>query len=93
MEEFIAKWRSSAHEAVPYIEDFPECLLVLPELTDGAIGQGKATCVTIHITLEEKGKLVVLDNGKGISNLNRLLSWESENSCDVHHRYGHGSKK
>jgi len=93
MEEFIAKWRNSAHEAVPYTEDFPECLHVLPELIDGAIGQGKATCVIINITLEEKGKLVVSDNGKGISNLNRLLSWESENSCDVHHRYGHGSKK
>ena len=93
MEEFIAKWRNSAHEAVPYTEDFPECLLVLPELTDGAIGQGKATRVIIHITLEEKGKLVVSDNGKGISDVNRLLSWESEKSCDVHHRYGHGSKK
>jgi len=94
MEDFNAQWRASAHEAVPYTMDFPECLLILPELTDGAIGQGKATRVIINIILyEQKGVLIVSDNGKGITNPNRLLLWASKESHDVHHRYGHGSKK
>ena len=94
MADFDAQWRASAHEAVPYTEDFPECLLILPELTDGAIAQGKAERIAIHITLnEQKGVLIVSDNGKGITDFNRLSSWASKDSRDVHHRYGHGSKK
>lgn len=92
MDDFNAQWRASAHEAVPYGDDLPECLNILPELIDGAIAQGNASCVTIHIDLK-KSKLRVYDNGKGITNPKRLLSWASSNSVDVHHRYGHGSKK
>ena len=94
-EEFNAQWRASAHEAVPYTNDFPECFLVLPELLDGAIGQGSATEVTIEIKLnnDTTGYLKVTDNGTGIKNSTRLLSWASKESRGVHHRYGHGSKK
>ena len=48
-DDFNAQWRASAHEAVKYVEDFPECFLVLPELIDGAIGQGSATKIIIEI--------------------------------------------
>jgi 5-methylcytosine-specific restriction endonuclease McrA len=94
-EEFNAQWRASAHEAVPYTNDYPECFLVLPELLDGAIGQGCATKVTVEIKLnnDNTGYLKVTDNGIGIQNANRLLSWASKESRDIHHRYGHGSKK
>ncbi len=94
-EDFSAQWRASAHEAVPYSNDFPECLLVLPELIDGAIGQGKATRIIIEIKLNDNntGFLKVTDNGKGVSDPHRLLSWASKESSDLHHRYGHGSKK
>ena len=94
-EDFNAQWRASAHEAVPYSNDFPECFLVLPELIDGAIGQGKATKIIIQIKLnnDNTGFLKVTDNGRGVSDPHRLLSWASKESSDLHHRYGHGSKK
>ena len=94
-EEFNAQWRASAHEAVPYTNDFPESLLVLPELIDGSIGQGNATKVIIDIKLFENntGYLKVTDNGIGVKNTRRLLSWASSESKSIHHRYGHGSKK
>jgi 5-methylcytosine-specific restriction endonuclease McrA len=95
IEDFCAQWRSSAHENVSYTTDFPECFLVLPELIDGAIGQGNATKVIIEIKFNEDntGYLKVSDNGVGVKNPTRLLSWASKNSASVHHRYGHGSKK
>ena len=75
-EEYHALWRSSAYEAVPYTEDFPEGLLVLPELSDGSIGQGKATQIIFRISLNgENSKLTVLENGGGIRNERRLLAW------------------
>jgi len=95
-EEFAAQWRSSAHEAVPYTEDFPECLLVLPELWDGSLSQGKATQINTTFELPVKdgpGILRVRDNGQGITNLTRLLAWASKTNTDISHRYGHGSKK
>jgi hypothetical protein len=97
-EEFAAQWRSSAHEAVPYTEDFPECLLVLPELYDGSLNQGNATEIYTEINLPlpkpgALGTLRIRDNGRGITNPTRLLSWASKTSTDIAHRYGHGSKK
>ena len=94
-DDFNAQWRASAHEAVKYVEDFPECFLVLPELVDGAIAQGASTKIQIQITLvnKERGIYKVIDNGKGVTNAQRLLSWASKESTNVHHRYGHGSKK
>jgi len=93
-EQYISQWRASAHEAVPYTNDFPECFLVLPELIDGAIAQGNASKVTIHIDLmDDTGVLRVIDNGKGVTNIQRILSWASKNNYSIHHRYGHGSKK
>jgi hypothetical protein len=46
-EQYISQWRASAHEAVPYTNDFPECFLVLPELIDGAIAQGNASKISV----------------------------------------------
>jgi hypothetical protein len=95
IEDFTAQWRASAHEAVPYTEDFPEALLVLPELIDGAIGQGSASKITIEIKFidDNNGYLKITDNGIGVKNPSRLLSWASTESTSIHHRYGHGSKK
>ena len=94
MDDFNAHWRSSANEAVPYSEDIPECLSVFPELIDGATGQGNATKVNITIVLNDNNSTMsVSDNGKGISNTRRLLTWASKESIDLTHRYGHGSKK
>ena len=93
-EEYNALWRSSAHEAVPYTDDYPEALLVLPELCDGSIGQGNATRVTIQISLNgENSKLTVLDNGTGIRNERRLLAWAASKATSNIHRNGHGTKK
>jgi hypothetical protein len=93
-DEFHALWRSSAHEAVPYTDDFPEALLVLPELMDGSIGQGKATKITIQITLNgPKSNLRVSDNGMGVENERRLLQWAASKANDNLHRNGHGLKK
>ena len=36
--------------------------------------------------------LKVIDNGKGVTNNQRLLSWTSKESSSVHNRYGTGSK-
>ena len=93
-EEYHALWRSSAHEAVPYTDDFPEALLVLPELCDGSIGQGNASRITIQISLDgENSKLKVTDNGGGIRNERRLLAWAASKATSNIHRNGHGTKK
>ena len=93
-EEFHALWRSSAFEAVPYTDDFPEALLVLPELIDGSIGQGQATKIILQITLNTtKSNLKVRDNGVGIKNERRLLQWAAQKASDNLHRNGHGTKK
>jgi len=92
-DDFGAQWRASAHEAVQYSEDLPECFLVLPEPIDGALAQGGATKISIVIDLGKRNSIRVIDNGKGITNTERLLTWASKTSTDVHHRYGHGSKK
>lgn len=92
---FEGLWRASAQEAVPYTEDFPEALLVLPELLDGAIGQGNAKQVTISLIaiLKTKYSLSVKDTGSGIKNETRLLKWASAKEEDNYHRNGHGTKK
>ena len=93
-EEFHALWRSSAFEAVPYTDDFPEALLVLPELIDGSIGQGQASKIYLQITLNgTKSNLKVRDNGIGIKNERRLLQWAAQKASDNLHRNGHGTKK
>jgi len=92
-DDFGAQWRASAHEAVQYSEDLPECFLVLPEPIDGALAQGGATKISIVIDLGSRNSIRVIDNGKGITNTERLLTWASKTSTDIHHRYGHGSKK
>jgi hypothetical protein len=94
-DEFAGLWRASAMEKVPYTDDFPEQLLVLPELYDGAIGQGNATEITTAFLEGDSGEwtLVVKDNGRGIRNIPRLLKWSAPTSIDNYHRNGHGLKK
>ena len=93
-EEFHALWRSSAFEAVPYTDDFPEALMVLPELIDGSIGQGQASKIYIQMNLNgTKSNLKVRDNGVGIKNERRLLQWAAQKASDNLHRNGHGTKK
>jgi hypothetical protein len=95
-DHYAALWRSSAYEAVPYTDDFPEAYLVLPELTDGAMGQGKATTIDIQIKINSErtqGVLTMTDNGIGITNERRLLSWAAKDPTDNTHRNGHGLKK
>ena len=95
-DDWVAAWRASAYEAVPYTQDFPEALLILPEIIDGAIGQGKATVIEICIELEplkERGTIRISDNGCGLQNLSRFLKWAASTSTDNLHRNGHGMKK
>lgn len=94
-ESWNAQWRASAHESVPYTDYLPECLLVLPELVDGSLAQGKAKRIAISFYIKPDGmvSLKLEDDGKGITNDTRLLSWASTKSTETHHRYGHGSKK
>lgn len=94
-EQFPGLWRNSAMEAIPYTEDFPEPILVLPELFDGCRGQGTATKITITIKVyaDGIGVLTVADNGKGIQNLSRFKRWAATKSVDNLHRNGHGMKK
>ena len=93
--EFHSLWRASANEAVMYSNDYPEALLVLPELIDGALGDGKASEISIEIDMNgEKSVLRVKDNGVGIVNERRLQDWAAKNSSlKSEHIYGHGSKK
>jgi len=94
---FKSLWRSSANEAVAYSDDFPEALLVLPELIDGSLGDGKATEINIIIKLsndsKNKSELILKDNGIGITSTKRLLDWAATQSASIEHVYGHGSKK
>jgi hypothetical protein len=60
------------------------------------MGQGKATTIdlTININSERtKGILTMTDNGIGIANERRLLSWAAKDPTDNMHRNGHGLKK
>jgi hypothetical protein len=94
-DQYHALWRASASEAVMYSREFPEAILVYPELLDGARGQGKATKIitTFDISNSDDCILSVTDNGEGISSTKRLKEWTSKNSVSIQHRYGHGSKK
>lgn len=94
-DEFTGLWRGSAMEKVPYTDDFPEQLLVLPELYDGSIGQGNATEITTAFIEKGNGMwtLIIKDNGRGIRNIPRLLKWCAPTSVDNYHRNGHGLKK
>ena len=95
-EECIALWRASAYEAVPYTSDFVEALLTLPEILDGAVGQGGATVIEIRVDLDPetgRGVIRVDDNGCGLKNVTRFLKWAAAKSTDSMHRNGHGMKK
>ena len=95
-DQYNALHRSSAHEAVPYTDDFAEPLLVFPEVIDGALGQGRATEIYINIVINEAtglGIMTVRDNGIGIANERRLLQWAAKEATDNMHRNGHGLKK
>ena len=88
-------WRAAGFEAMPYTDDFPEALLVLPESFDGAIGQGNASQITISIAERSTTSylIIVRDNGKGLINRTRFLNWTAAKAEDNYHRNGHGLKK
>ena len=94
-ETFKGLWRASANEAVPYTDDFPECLLVLPELLDGSIVQGNATVLSMSFKWisDTQMEVIVRDNGEGIKNERRLLQWAAAKSVSTIHKNGHGLKK
>ena len=96
-QDYHGLWRASANEGVPYSEDFPEPMLVLLELIDGALGDGNADKIDLlfDITNPDKCSLQVRDNGKGIKSETRLKSWTSKDhgTKKKEHVYGHGSKK
>ena len=96
-QDYHGLWRASANEGVPYAEDFPEPFLVLPELIDGALGDGEADKIWIKfdITNPKKCSLQIRDNGKGIVNQKRMQDWTSkkQGTHGKEHEYGHGSKK
>lgn len=93
IDDFEGLWRAASNNAVKYSDDFPECFLLLPELVDGSIAQGNCTKIQIQININgELGELKVIDNGKGVTNNQRLLSWTNKESTSVHNRYGTGSK-
>lgn len=91
---YAGLWRSSADEATPP-SPFPPALQVLPEVYDGAIGQGEAAHVYTNIVRvdERTGILTVRDTGKGIQNTLRLKQWAAYESVSNIHRNGHGLKK
>ena len=72
--DYHGLWRASANEGVPYSEDFPEALLVLPEFIDGALGAGNASIIDIkfNITNPKECELIVNDNGKGLISEKRM---------------------
>ena len=94
-EEYAGLWRASAMEKVPYTDDYPAALLVLPEFLDGALGQGQATEITVSVEWNTPTTLTlrVRDNGQGIKNPTRLKKWAAATSVDNLHRNGHGTKK
>jgi hypothetical protein len=93
-DDYHGLWRGSAMEKHPYTEDFPEPLLVSPELYDGSIGHGKATDVWIDYDFTATpARMSVRDNGEGIKNETRLLTWAAPHSETTEHRNGHGHKK
>ena len=95
--DFHGHWRASSHEAVPYSDDFPEALLVLPELLDGALGAGNASIISIifDLTNPQQCKLIVEDNGVGLVSEKRMKDWTSKDIGNSRNEniYGHGSKK
>ena len=77
IDEYHGLWRTSANEGVPYSDDFPEALLVLPEFLDGALGAGKASNIDIKINITDPKKciLTINDDGKGITSEKRIKEW------------------
>jgi hypothetical protein len=93
-DDFHGLWRSSAMEKHPYTEDFPEPLLVSPELYDGSIGHGKASNIWIDYDFTKTpAQTRVRDDGQGVRNETRLLTWAASTSQSTEHRNGHGHKK
>ena len=78
--DYHGLWRASANEGVPYSEDFPEALLVLPEFIDGALGAGNASIIdiTVDITNPKECELIINDNGKGLVSEKRMKEWSSK---------------
>jgi len=95
--EYHGLWRASANEGVPYSEDFPEALLVLPEFMDGSLGAGNASKIDVifNITNPKECELIVNDNGKGLVSEKRMKDWSAKDTGnnETENIYGNGSKK
>lgn len=94
-DDYNGLWRSSAMEKTPYTEDFPEALLVLPELFDGSIAHGRARKVKVEILRlsPTTRRLRITDPGRGLWNETRFKQWAASESQTTEHRNGHGHKK
>ena len=94
--EIHGLWRAIAGEKLPYTDDLPEPILILPELSDNSISDGKATMIytSVEILSESNAILRVRDNGNGLSRKGqqRLFSMGSKKATDLHHQYGRGAK-
>lgn len=93
--DYSGLWRHSSMEKTPYTEDFPEALLVLPELFDGAIAHGRAPKITVQFLYKAPGvwTLRVVDPGRGLWNETRFKRWAAASSVSKEHQNGHGHKK
>jgi hypothetical protein len=97
-DHYSGLWRGSANEGMPYTDDFPEPLLVLRELLDGAYGEGQASIIDTIFDLTDPNEcsLTVEDNGIGIKKESRLKRWMANEGGENHSTesvYSHGSKK
>ena len=95
--DYHGHWRASANEGMPYSDDFPEPILVLPEWIDGALGAGNASNIGIKFDLTHPKQciLTVSDDGKGLVSEKRMKDWTSKDvgNIETENIYGHGSKK
>jgi hypothetical protein len=94
--EIYGLWRAIAGEKLPYTDDLPEPILILPELSDNSISDGDASMIStsVEILSESSAILRVRDNGNGLSRKGqqRLFSMGSKKATDLHHQYGRGAK-
>ncbi len=95
--DYHGHWRASANEGMPYSDDFPEPILVLPEWIDGALGAGNASNISIKFDLTHPKQCILTfsDDGKGLVSEKRMKDWTSKDvgNSQTENIYGNGSKK
>jgi len=93
---FNGLWRASANEAVHSLGFHSDAILTMTEFWDNGLGVGDATEIkTLFELTTTKCKFILSDNGKGLHNQRRMLSWSSKEIGNdaTENVYGHGSKK